>query len=161
LELLSLEPPSVPMLGFRPPERFRNPFCAPSVPGWLYAGRFEGRVGGSSSSLPVRSMTWLAGRLVLEDGRRADEAVDCSRDRSGVIFCNGRWIDLGSSFKAEIRVSCISMRSSSASAFIAPFPNPIDDLVSPGFDHSPLGSTVTCSTAGEVDRRISSTYLSS
>ena len=35
----------------------------------------------------------------------------------------------------------------------------LDSLLSVGLDHSPLGSMVTCSTVGEVDRRMLSTYL--
>src|SRR5690606_21059561 len=77
---------------------------------------------------------------------------------SGVMCCKESRAPLGSSFSDDKLVSLISIRSSSMLASRESSPGP-SILVSPSFDHSPVGSTVTCSTAEDVERSISSTYL--
>ena len=117
-----------------------------------------GRLGsgaGSSSSLRVRSITALLGRLLLA-GR--DDAIDCSRDGIGGVRCRGEFCDAISCFNMLILMSGISTRSSSSSGLYVPCPFDMNDASPATFsDQVPSGSIVTCSTDDPVFLRMSFT----
>lgn len=124
----------------------------------VYDGRLGAGAAASSSSLNVRSITALAGLLLLEG---LDEAVDCSREDAGGVRCNGENRGPASCFSAWTRMSCISTRSSSSSGLAALVPLDAKEVSTATFsDHDPSGSIVTCSTDCSVLAMMSSTYLS-
>lgn len=138
----------------------RNPEDATGRLGVFSAGRLAGLTGSSSSSLAVRSITWDAGRLLV-DWRTAEEVDEGSRDCRGVC-CKGKSIETGSCFTGVragvIPGSFISINSSSSSVGgVAPLVFVASSSL--GLDHSPSGSMITCSVSAGVERRISSTYL--
>ena len=87
----------------------------PEFDGVSYVGRFTGLMGASSSSLKVRSITALAGRLLLLDGRAVDDVTDCSLDEEGGVRCEPGFCGCASCLSVLTRESWISTISSSSS----------------------------------------------
>jgi len=66
---------------------------------------------------------------------------------------------IGSCFTGLMPGSLISIKSSSSSFVAGVTPPSLAPFASFGVAQAPSGSMMTCSTSGEVDRRMSSTYL--
>ena len=121
-------------------------------------GRFTGGAG-SSSSLRVKSMTSVRGRLLEDLETDVEATVEASRDefKGGVRTLLGvnAWKGLVR-FTNCVRVSEISTRSSLSSSdgvgFVVRFA-PFVWAV-PCCDHCPSGSTVTWSVSFAVDSRM-------
>lgn len=97
---------------------------------------------------------FLLDMRIAEDGVDASRDCDCAGVRSRAIF-----VGPGSCLTTGIPGSLISIKSSSSSdAGVIP-PNFVPSE-SVRLDHAPSGSTVTWSMSGNVDCRMSSTYLS-
>lgn len=119
-----------------------------------------GPLGGSSSSslLMVRSTTWPAFRLLLDDGNGAEE-VDCSLDEIGGVRMSPGSRNTSAFTDVNRGRSRISTSSSSPSLLVRPL-LVLGDRAPPAvWDHVPFGSIVTWSTDFGVDFRISATYL--
>lgn len=102
-------------------------------------------------------MTGAEGLFLLES-RAAEDGVEVSRDWAGVrssMMLEG----IGSCLTDLTPGSVISIRSSSSSSVAGVTPPRLIVSASFGFDQTPSGSTTTCSTSDEVDRRMSFTYL--
>jgi hypothetical protein len=90
---------------------------------------------------------------IAEDGVDASRDCDCAGVRSRAIF-----VGPGSCLTTGMPGSLISIKSSSSSdAGVIPPNFVVSESVR--LDHTPSGSTVTWSMSGDVDCRMSSTYL--
>lgn len=92
------------------------------------------------------------------DNRATEDGVDASLDLDWAgVRSSMKFVDIGSCLTGSPG-SLISIRSSSSS-LAGVRPPSFMVSASSGADHLPSGSTTTESTVGDVDPRISSTYL--